>query len=370
MKIQNVLYNVMMALLIGFAVNLVFGLNTYAVAGATFAAGAFMPSTKALKTGFFMMAVQKEIWQDHIEEEIFKANPHLKKAHQVSKEHIRGKAVHIPQSGGSGNVVKNRDTFPASIRSRTDTDVIYLNDSYTTDPVKIPNVDNYQLSYDKRNSVLGEDRDKLTQTVAEWMLLNWISTPAYGTYNASEIPASRILLTTGDGAAATAPDATGLRRKAALDDLQRMATKFRTENRWFEGRMCALLTPQMHADLFPANSVITATYMQSVTEQERRDGIIAKVQGWNIMSRSSVFVMNAADDFKTPGAVGAATDDEASLFWYEDAVEFAMGDMDFFEQLKAPTHYADIFSMEIFVGGRARRNDYLGIGLLRQAKTT
>lgn len=371
MKIKNLLYNVLMALLIGFAANLVFGVNTYAVAGVTFAAGAFMPSTKAMKTGFFMMAVQKEIWQDHIEGEIFKDNAFLQKAYQVGKEFINGKAVHIPQSGGSGAVVKNRTTFPATVTEVTDTDVIYLIDSYTTSPVKIPNVDNYQLSYDKRGKVLGEDRDKLTQVVAEWMLMNWINTPAYGTYNATSIPlATRQLLTTGDGAAASAPSATGLRRKAALGDLQRMATKFKTENRWFEGKMHALLTPAMEADLFPAESVLTATYMQSVTEQERREGVVFKVQGWKIMTRSSVYTLSAADAFKAPGAAGAATDDEGSLFWYENAVEFAMGDMDFFESLKNPEYYADIFSMEIFTGGRARRNDYLGVALLRQAKTT
>jgi len=371
---KSLLYNIVMALLIGIVASTTVGANLYAVAGGTFALGFVISFIRPIiaprwKNGVLMMAVQKEIWQDHIEEEIFKDNGFLKFAKQVSKEHINGRAVHIPQSGGSGNVVKNRNTFPASIRTRTDDDVIYLIDSYSTDPVKIPNVDNYQLSYDKRNSVLGEDRNKLTQSVAEHMLINWITTPAMGSYSVSTIPASRILLTTGDAALATAPDATGNRKKAVLGDLQRMATKFRQENRWFENKMYAMLTPQMIADLFPADSVVTATYMQSVTEEERRAGIIAKVQGWNIMSRSSVYIIDGAGDFKLPGEAGATTDDEASLFWTSEAVEYAMGDMDFFEQLKAPTHYADIFSMEVFTGGRARRNDYLGLGILKQDKS-
>src|SRR5690606_15757074 len=117
-------------------------------------------------------------------------------------EHVvGGRIVHIPQSGGAGNVVKNRTVKPAAIRERTDTDVLYRIDEYTTDPVTIPNADNYELSYNKRESVIGEDRANLSNEVAEGLLLNFVSSPA----DTKNIPASNILVTDGDAVPATAP---------------------------------------------------------------------------------------------------------------------------------------------------------------------
>lgn len=315
------------------------------------------------------MAIQVQIWQNHIEEEIFKDNGFLRMSHNADDNVISSKAVHIPQSGGSGNVVKNRTNVPANVRKRNDTDVIYLLDEFSTDPVYIPHADTKELSYDKRASALGEDRDKLVQSVAEATVYNWLNSPVYEAYGATTLPAGNILQTTGAAAPASAPGATGTRRVSTLADLQRMQTKFRQENRWFEGKMCALLTPADLASIFPADSVITATYMQSTTEKERREGVIMKAQGWKIMSRSTVGRVSDAGLILDPNAIGTAGDDEASLFWYEGAVEFAMGGVEAFERLRDPQFYGDIYSFLARTGARARRGDYKGIALLKQAKT-
>lgn len=315
------------------------------------------------------MAVQVEIWTKHIEEEIFKDNAFLRHSFNADNNVINSKAVHIPQSGGSGNVVKNRASLPANVRKRQDTDVIYLIDEFTTDPVLITDADKHELSYDKRNSVLGEDRDKLTETVAEETILNWLRTPAYGTYSAQTIPTSQILETTGDSTTATAPSATGTRKKAKLADLQSMKTKFKREGRWFNDKMYALLTPDMEADLFPAESQVTATYMAAVSEAERREGVIYKVQGWKIMTRGSVVRLEDDGTIMAPEAIGNATDDEASLFWYEKSVEFAFGGVEMFDDEGNPVYYGDVYSFLVRAGGRARRQDFKGIALLKQAKT-
>lgn len=316
-----------------------------------------------------LMAIQVEIWQDHIEQEIFKDNTFLRKSHNADEYVINSRAVHIPQSGGSGNVVKNRSSLPATVRKRNDTDVIYLLDEFTTDPVLIPNADTRELSYDKRNSVLGEDRDKLVEVVAEETIYNWLNSPAYGTYSESALPAANKLLTTGAAVAATAPGATGNRKAASITDLQRMQSYFRSIGRWFEGKMYCLLTPEMLVQMFPADSQITATYMQSVTEEERRMGVMYKAQGWSIMSRSTVTRTLANGDIIAPGAVGNADDDTASLFWYEKATEFAFGGVEAFEDLKNPQFYGDIYSFLARSGGRARRADYKGVAILREGKS-
>lgn len=365
-KPLNLLYNA----LVLFVICAVFFGPSYEMAAASVAAGAvsgtilsYVPST------FAFMAIQVQIWENHIEQEIFKDNTFLRISHNADDYVINSRAVHIPQSGGSGNVVKNRTDVPANVRKRNDHDVIYLLDEFTTDPVYIPHADTKELSYDKRNSALSEDRDKLVQAVAEETIYNWLSSPVFESYGATSIPAANILQTTGDAVAATAPGATGSRKAATLTDLQRMQTYFRQKNRWFNGQMYCLLNPADLATMFPADSMITATYMQNVTEEERRMGVILKAQGWNIMTRNSVAVVADAGTVKAPGAAGVATDDEASLFWYKDAVEFAFGGVEAFENLKDPQYYGDIYSFLVRSGGRARRSGYEGIALLKQAKT-
>lgn len=365
-KPLNLLYN---TLVVFFVAALMFG-ATPAVAASSLAIGAVTGTVLSFaNSGLAVMAIQTQIWQNHIEQEIFKDNTFLRFSHNADDYVINSKAVHIPQSGGSGNVVKNRSEVPASVRKRNDTDVIYLLDEFTTDPVYIPNADTKELSYDKRASALGEDRDNLVQSVADETIYNWLNSPVFESYGATSLPAENVLQTTGAATPATAPGATGDRKAATITDLQRMQTYFRQNKRWFEGQMYCLLSPSDLATMFPADSVLTATYMQNVTEKERREGVILKAQGWNIMTRNSVVYVADDGTIKAPGAVGTTTDDEASLFWYKDSVEFAFGGVEAFENLRDPQYYGDIYSFLVRSGGRARRAGYEGIGLLKQAKT-
>lgn len=366
-NLKNFLYNFVVVLLVAALFTEVTPMVAVGAATTAMVTGTALSFVKLPKAAF--MAIQVEIWQNHIEQEIFKDNQFLRHSHNADDYVINSKAVHIPQSGGSGNVVKNRTSLPATVRKRTDTDVIYLLDEFTTDPVLIPHADTKELSYDKRNSVLGEDRDKLVESIAEETIYNWLKSPVYGTYGATTLPVGNVLSTTGGDVVATAPSATGNRKAATLTDLQRMQTFFRQNKRWFEGKMYCLLPPTMLAEIFPADSVITATYMQNVTEAERRSGIMFKAQGWNIMSRSTVGRLQNDGTIIAPGGAGAATDDEAALFWYTGAVEFAFGGVEAFEKLKDPQFYGDVYSFLARTGSRARRVGYEGIALLKQAKS-
>jgi hypothetical protein len=322
-----------------------------------------------------MMAVQKEIWEADIEEEIFKDNSFLRFSFKAD-EYVNGRAVHIPQSGGSGNVSKNRTNLPANVRKRTDTDVIYLIDEYTTDPVLIPNADTVELTYDKRASVLGEDKQKLVQTVAEEALYNWLNDLSTGV--AVPLPATSIIYTTGKVAGssianivpASAPGATGYRFGASLTDLQAAATFLRKQNRWIEGQMYSLQPSMLNAQMFPADNLTTATYMQAATEEERRKGILMKAQGFGIMQRSTVVYVSAAGVIRAPGDPGDVGDSEAILCWYTQAVELAYGETKMFEQIGAPAYYGDLYSFLVRMGGRPRRADFFGICLLVQGTPT
>ncbi len=363
-KAANFLYNILVLAVVftlcGFAPSTV----AMASAGGALVTGtalSFVPRVGSLA----FMAVQKEIWSNDIEEQIFKDNTFVRLSFKADS-YVNGRAVHIPQSGGAGAVVKNRTSLPANVRKRTDSDVIYLIDEFTTDPVLISNADTVELSYDKRNSVIGEDKNKLSQTIAEEMIYNWL----HNQPDNAPLPASSFVYTTGPTVAATAPGATGTRKSAALNDLQKLRTLFAKQNRWFNGQMNGLLTPDMQVTMFPADSLTTATYMQSTTEDERRNGIILKAQGFGLMERSTVVVVAADGTIKAPGAAAAAGDCNASLFWYTLAVETAYGDVKMFDQIGAPEYYGDLYSFLCRMGGRPRRADFLGIALLVETSVT
>ncbi|MFX1715427.1 hypothetical protein JZ949_10240, partial [Riemerella anatipestifer] len=68
-------------------------------------------------------------------------------------------------------------TLPAEVKKRTDGEVLYKIDEYTTDPIYIPHAETVELSYDKRRSVLDQDVANLSEEVAEGMLTNMVVSP-------------------------------------------------------------------------------------------------------------------------------------------------------------------------------------------------
>ena len=343
----------MFAVLMSSGISFATGFNFEATFGVT-ALASFIPM---MPQGVLAMAVQVEIWQKHIQEEIFKDNPHLDLCFNADEYVIGGRVVHIPQSGGAGNIEKNRSARPATIRRRNDTDIVYVLDEYTSDPVEILNADKKELSYDKRQSVLSEDLGALKEMIGDDMLYKW----------AKDLVSKNIILATGSAVTATAIDATGNRTALMLRDLQKAQTMLTKQGISRENRY-AEIPAEMLAQLFPPESEITARYMALVSDDERKQGIIAFVHGFKLIDRGTVLTYTADGTLKPVGSVSAATDDEAVICWQKDAVERALGNTEFFEDLKNPTMYADIYSMLNRMGGRRRRADDKGVVVIKQNK--
>lgn len=314
------------------------------------------------------MALEVEIWHNTILEKLLQDNTFLQHISDVSEDHIvNGTIVHIPQAGAPSKVTKNRTLLPAVVAERKDSEILYKIDEYTTDPVRISNADTVELSYDKRRSILDQDIANLSEEVATGMLTNMVISPVGDN---KELPEGNILLTEGKDVDVINFNGSGtVKRKAySLNDLQRMRVKFRAQNAWTEGQMYCLLTAEAIAEMFPVDSMLTATYMNAATEQERRAGILYKAQGWSIMERSSVYVMNSGTkQFKAFGAVGEATDTDGNLFWNKLMAEKAIGTTQAFDDIGNPVYYGDIYSFLVRAGGRARRKEYEGVNVLMQA---
>jgi hypothetical protein len=134
------------------------------------------------------MAIQKEIWVNAIVGNLFKDNPFVRIAQNHDQYVLAGKVVHIPQAGDVPEVIKNRTVFPAVATRRTDVDIVYTLDEFTSTPTHIQNAEMVELSYDKIMNVLQEHLEKINEVSADELLYRW----AFG------LPTTNMLLTTGD----------------------------------------------------------------------------------------------------------------------------------------------------------------------------
>ena len=297
------------------------------------------------------MAIQKEIWTAAIVENLFASNSFLSKAFNADEYVNQGKTVHIPQAGAPSGVKKNRTDLPASVAKRTDTDVTFVLDEYTTDPICIPHADTVELSYNKRESVLRNDKLKLADEVALSFIDAW--SPA----------AERCIETTGAEVNAYTPKATGKRKGLCKADVLTLMTKFNAEDIPQEGRyllLDAYMYSQLLADLTQSEN------MAFLACADAANGIVGKLFRFNVMTRSTVALYNATKAKKAWSAEGSATDLAAALAWHEQSVCRALGEVKAFENEGDPTFYGDIYSFLVRAGGRILRSDNKGVAAIVQ----
>lgn len=304
------------------------------------------------------MAIQREIWQDHIEGNLFKNNEFLLASTDAGQFVLQGKVVHIPQAGALPNVVKNRSSLPATVVQRADTDITYSLDEYTSDPIMIPYAETIELSYNKRESVLGEHENALKQAIAENILVTWAPTGA-----------ATQLRTTGTATAAHLDSGTGNRKKLTAKDLKAAQLALNKQNVPMDGRY-ALLSADMFQQLTDDLSV--NDYRDFSAAYNIKDGVLGRLFGFSIMMRSSVvsFTNDTVPTINAVGATAAAADNDAVLCWQADALERAVGEIKFFERLDDPTYYGNVYSVSLRMGGRKRRTDQKGVIAIIQAATT
>lgn len=350
---KSLLITLMLSLLGGVMFSATAGLSALPTAGALFGA-----SLLKGKDGVAMMAVNKEIWIEDIVGNLFKTNPHLKFAFNADAFVLQGKVVHIPNAGAKPAVKRNRENFPATVVLRQDSDITFVMDEYTTDPVKIENADKYELSYDKRRSVIGDQSDALSELVGDWFLRYW-----------SPSLAAQIKRTTGDAEAAHLPSATGNRKKITVIDVKRMQKEFNKQN-IPNGNRYAMLDADMYDQFTDDLSISQEREFSKALNEET--GVVGKLFGFTFLEPRSTALRY--DNTGTPVALDPdadanTTDNAAALFWHKELVIRAMGTKEFFDNEGDPEHYGDIYSALLRSGGRIKREDGKGVFALVQTAT-
>lgn len=329
-------------------------LNVNPIAAVIVAASAcvvysFYKAISTPKSSLTVNGLVLEVWARYIVERFWKDNGFLKFAKDDSDYLQQGRIIHIPQPGSKPVVVKNRSSFPATAVRRTDTEVLYSLDEYTTDPTHIPNIDAIHLSYSKQDNVLGDHMSTLTETVADDMIIKWGA-------NAT------VVKTTG-GATGPVTGQTGNRKLFIEADLKNLMIKMNVDNVPKQDRYI-MIDDNMFGGFYDSLGQTNAKDFSRYADAA--NGVIGKLHGFSVMTRSAVLALTSADAVKALGASLAATDNLASLAWQKDSLAFAMGDKKLFQDLNNPLYYGDIHSLLLMAGGRVRRGDGKGIYAVTQ----
>jgi len=296
--------------------------------------------------GVMPMAVQKEIWMNSIVEGLFADNTFLSKAFNADEFVNQGRTVHIPNAGSPSNVERNRKNFPATVKHRDDVDLEFDLDEFTTDPIRIPHADNVELSYNKRESVLGQDKRKLAEEVANHFIYLWSPSSTY------------IKRTTGSAVTAHTPAATDNRKAFVQADIKAAMDHFNNADIPQENRFM-LVDAVMYSQLLDSLTDKDSLAFHSLANIPQ--GILGKLWTFNIMMRSKAGRYTSALNAKAWTSAGASTDHGAAIAWHYDSVCRALGEVNMFEKEDDPTYYGDIYSFLVRAGGRPMRNDVAGL---------
>lgn len=294
------------------------------------------------------MAIKKEIWSRDIVEGLFPENSFASKAINDDAFVNEGKKVHVPNAGAPSGVKKNRPTVPASATKRVDTNVDYDLDEYTTDPICIPHADTVELSYDKRRSVISQDREELRRNAHEGLLENWAPKQADG-----------IVYTSGLAKAAHLNKATGKRKALTTSDVLTLMTKFDSDNIPQEERYL-LLDAVMYAELL--ESMTKTDEIGFLQKADAAKGVVGELYSFKVMKRSTVLRYAVSAGAATGlASAEAATDCAAGLAWHVTSVRRAIGEVAMFTSEDNPLYYGDIYSFLVRCGGCISRSDKKGV---------
>jgi hypothetical protein len=300
------------------------------------------------------MALQKEIWIADIKETLHQGSEFIMAGTDYSA-FVANKTVHVPQSGAGSAIAKNRSVLPAIIAQRTDTELTFDLNEYTTDPVLITDLDALQVSYAKRNSVLGQHLNVLNERIGTEVAYEW--TPSGS--------ASLVLRTSGASTSQLANStATGTRKLITKEDIARMARKLDDDNVPMNDRFLVLPT-LMYYELFGIDALVRADFGRVA---DQTNGVVNEIFGFKVFKRPTTIMFNSATAGvkKAVGSADATTDCVGAFAFQKQAVAQALGAIKVFADEDKPEFYGSVFSALVMHGAKNLRSDNKGIVALAQ----
>lgn len=240
------------------------------------------------------MALNKEIWVNDIKEQLLPDNTFVTKGTDYSA-FADNHQIHIPVETGLINVEKDRSVLPGTVTTSNDTEAVITMHHFTTDPVRVYNPEDVELSYDKRRVITEKIAKSLNQKIAE----EAISSLTYA--SAGIYPEDNNMLNV-------------LKGQALYFD----------DGDFPESGRYVLLTATAYSMLL--NNLTDVQTNAFLACADATTGVIGKIFGLNIMKRSSL------------------GENLAFVSWHESDYNFALSDVEIFTQENAPEYYGTVIS--------------------------
>lgn len=297
-----------------------------------------------------MSELNVEAWEKHIQENFFPDNSFASKSIDDSA-FVNYHRVTIPNAGAPSNVEKNRSVFPATVKTRNDKAVAYELDIFSSDPIRLHNAKDVELSYSKRNSVIYNDKSELMRVSHQHILEQWAKNHA------------GVVRTNGGLMRAhTYSGATGKRKIITSDDILELQTQFDLQGLPEEGRYL-LLDPMMYNKFLGSLNLADKHAFLSSADAQR--GILGQLYGFHLMKRAKVLRLKGdGETILFEGDAHEATEVGAGIAWQESCVSRALGEINLHYNPDDPTYYGPVLSFDQRVGGSGRRADKAGVMLL------
>lgn len=302
------------------------------------------------------MALNEELWLPHLKENFFPDDSFVTKSEDHS-QYVTYRKVHVPNAGKPSKVVKNRKSLPDGFAKRQDQDLEYEMDELTSDPIYVDNMEEVELSYDKRESILRNDRAELQRKSHMNILHRW----------AEGVGEEGLVVETSGEAVSphTSTTATGKRKKIKRSDILKLMTEFNKQDIPQEGRYL-LLDSDMYSQLLEDMTEADKYSFHSLADASK--GVLGKLYSFHIMERSSTLRVKATENtIINEDDEHEATERAAGFAWHQNCVCRALGEVRFFSRENDPILYGSGYSLLARSGGSHSRYDKKGIALLVQA---
>ena len=260
------------------------------------------------------MALQKEIWLEHLVKNLFPDNSFLARSYNADQFVRAGKIVHIPNAGEKQTANVGPISRPKTASESVDTELTFEIKEIYVDPIYIQNADKFELSYDKRDAVLSATKGALEDKVATELLKAWIPTDS-----------SRVV--------------TMAKSTFGRKDVLKAQTILNQDNVPQEGRVLLLDAFAYEQLLEDLTEVQVNAFLASANAST---GIVGKLFGFDVMLRSTL--LNNASAFA----------------WHKDWVCRALGEHQMFALENDPTYYGDVLSFIVRAGGSPMNKKGIG----------
>ncbi|WP_298551719.1 hypothetical protein [uncultured Parabacteroides sp.] len=274
------------------------------------------------------MPIEKQIWIAMLMEGFYPDRTFLTRSVDMTAM-VEYNKINLAEAGVAPDVLIDNTEFPVPTASRTDVALELPLHTFDTKNTVVRNVEEMETAYAKMESVVRQHRNTLQAKTAAYAANNWAPEEA------KEL--TPVKTTTGSG-------------KISFEDILKMDAWFRSQD-IDPATLVAVLNPYHLADLQLEDMKLYKAMLES-----------NKLFGFSLYTFSQLPYYNQETGKKVAfGTAAAETDVQCSLFYSDQEVMRADGDIEVFAKYKDPGERGDVIGFQKRFTALPIRNKYQAV---------